>query len=80
MCETGRTRGCYPEIDTTRNKYGTGLICMLRFETADNFIQNCLIFKGYKGFGFSDLRVLHNETNLKRGKVMRILLNLKSIF
>ena len=61
----------YAEINTTGNKLGTGILCILRLEPLWEIIQCGFTSKGYKGFGPADLRILYDENILRGGKTMR---------
>ena len=58
---TENTLGYYAEINHTRNKYGTRILCALRFKTVWETIQCCLTSKEYEGFRPADLPIFYVE-------------------
>ena len=62
------------EIKPTKNKFGTGISCALRFKTVWEIIQCCLTSKGYRGLEPANLSILYDTKNLRRGNFIRNLL------
>ena len=59
---------CHVETNTSKNKFGTGILRMLRFKTVSEIIQCCLSSNGYEGFGHANLRILYDENTLRGGE------------
>ena len=74
MTSSGWTVEYYSEININGKKFGTGILCVLRFKTVWEFIQCCLTSKRNKGFGPTDLRILNLEKILRWVEIMRNML------
>ena len=67
MGYTEHTFECYAEINHTRIKFVTGILCTLRFKTIWKITQLCHTSEGCEGFGPADLRILHVAKILRCG-------------
>ena len=68
---TENTMEGYAKINTTRNKFESRILCEIQLKKV--WERNPMLpqFKGYKGFGPADLRILYEEKILRGGEVMR---------
>ena len=71
---TKHTYECYAEINPTRKKNGTWILCALQFEKVGEIILYCLTCKGYKGFEPVDVCILYDTKILRGGEIMQNLL------
>ena len=65
MCWIEHTLEYYAEINTTKNKFGIGISCALRFKSVLEIIHCCLTSKGYNGYGPEDLTFLYDAKILR---------------